>query len=158
MKTRQGYFLIEALLSIVIFSVLILSIFSMISFLQNRTKRSNFESEASILLQDGMEIAHSALLADWDGYPEDTYFPALDADSNTWLLLPGVETDLQARYTRSIEVKDVCRDVSTGEIIRSSCVGEIDEISKEIVTTLSWKERDLDQELTARLLILNTNE
>src|SRR3989344_5036557 len=87
----KGYFLIEALLSIVIFAVLILSVFSMISFLQRRTMRSSFEAEATILVQDAMEITHTVILSDWAGYPDGTYYPVFNADSNSWILFPGEE-------------------------------------------------------------------
>jgi type II secretory pathway pseudopilin PulG len=159
MRGSKGYFLIEALLSIVIFSVLVLSVFSMISFLQRRTTRSGFEEDAALLLQEGMEIAHSVLLANWNGYPPATYFPVFDADANSWVLMSGEETELQARYDRKIEVRKVCRDTTSGDILETSspCLGEIDPRVREITTTIVWKENDQDRQLLARLLILNTN-
>lgn len=157
---KNGYFLIEALLSIVIFSMLILSVFSMISFLQRRTVRSSFEAEAVVLLQDGMEIARSTLLADWNGYPNNTYFPVFDVSANSWTLIPGEEEGLEARYSRKIVVKKVCRDGDTGEILDygSVCLGAIDLVTLEVVTTVWWDEGGQEREVSARLLVLNANE
>jgi type II secretory pathway pseudopilin PulG len=160
MKLKYGYFLIEALLSIVIFAMLILSIFSVISFLQRRVVRSSLEAEAALLLQEGVEIAHSTLLSDWRGYPPSTYFPVFNVSTNAWVLLPGEETGLEARFNRKIELKDVCRDAQTGEILTSSspCLGAMDPLSREVVATVSWTEKGVDRAISTRLLILNTNE
>lgn len=159
MRNKRGYFLIEALLSIVIFAVLVLSVFSMISFLQRRTVRSSFEAEATLLVQDAIETAHAVILADWNGYPDNTYYPVFDADHDSWVLLPGEESGLEARYSRKIELKRVCRGAG-GEILEnnSPCLGAIDPITREVIATVSWSEKDSVHEIRARLLILNTNE
>lgn len=156
---NDGYFLIEALLSIVIFAVLILSVFSMISFLQRRTVRSNFEAEAVLLVQDAMEITHTAILSDWGGYPDGTYFPVFNADENSWILFPGEETDLETRYSRKIILKRVCRDVD-GDILEdnSPCLGTVDNISRQAEVTVSWMEKEVSREIGAELLVLNTND
>ncbi len=160
MKKKNGYFLIEALLSIVIFAMLILSVFSMISFLQRRTVRSSFEADAVLLLQEGMEIAHSVILSDWNGYPDNIYFPVFDATNNSWILLPGEETGLEARYNRKIEIKRVCRASGTGEILEdnSPCLGALDPASRVAVASVWWDEDGKTRELSARLLVLNTDE
>jgi len=157
---KKGYFLIEALLSIVIFSVLILSLFSMVSFLQRRVNRSTYEAEAARLLQDGIEIARSAILADWGGYADTSYFPAFDNDSESWILLPGEEAGLEVRFSRKIELRQVCRDSSTGVLLSYSqtCSGEPDPLSREVVTTVWWNEAGQERQINAKLLVLNTND
>ena len=76
MKIKKGFYILEALLAVVILSMVLLSLYSMVSFLQRRTVKSSHETEASLLLQEGMEIAHSALLASWKSYPDGVYSPA----------------------------------------------------------------------------------
>lgn len=154
---KNGYFLIEALLSLVIFSILLLSLFSMISFLQRRTVRSSFESDAVLVLQDGMEIAHSVLVSDWLSYKDGLYHPAFDADTDTWVLVAGPEEGLEARYSRSIEVKNVCRDARTGERIDSNgvCLADLDRNSRELTVTVSWLEEGEVKNIDAKLLVLN---
>ena len=158
-KHKQGYFLIEALLSIVIFSVLVLSIFSMIGFLQRRVTRSDFESEAGKVLQDGMEIAHSAVLADWSAYADGDYYPVFDADDKTWILLSGEEEGIETRFGRKISLSRVCRDKSSGERLETAvCGGDIDPRSREIMVSVWWAEESKDKLVEAKLLVLNTNE
>lgn len=155
---NKGYFLIEALLSIVIFATLILSVFSMISFLQRRTVRSSLEAEAVRLAQDAMEITHAAILSDWNGYADGTYFPIFDADANSWVLFPGEEANLEARYTRKITLKKVCRDTKGDIIDASPCLGTVDNVSRRVEVTVGWMEKDKSREIGAKLLVLNTNE
>lgn len=157
MKNNKGYFLIEALLSIVIFSMIILSLFSMINFLQRRAVQSTFETDAGLLLQDGMEIAHSSLLSDWAGYSDGTYYPVFDVDANSWILIEGEETGLEVIFTRKIEIKRVCRNVNTGERIEFTniCTGEIDPNSRVVKTIINWVEDDQAKEIGAELLVLN---
>lgn len=154
---KNGYFLIEALLSLVFFSILLLSVFSMISFLQRRTVRSNFESDAGLVLQDGMEITHSVLLSDWLGYADGVYHPVYDADGDTWILMGGPEDNLETRFSRGIEIKRVCRDASTGERIESAgvCLADLDRNSREVTVSVSWLEEGAMKNIDAKLLILN---
>lgn len=159
MKNERGYFILEALISIVIFVVLLMSILSMISFLQRRTVKADFDSEATNLVQEGTEIARTAILADWNKYADGTYHPVLDASSGAWVLVKNEETNLEARYNRSIVLAKVCRDVTTGERIevKSICTGEIDPNTRLITTTVSWDDNGTTKQVTANLLVLNTN-
>lgn len=158
MKNKGGYFLIEALLGIVIFSMLILSVFSMIGFLQRRVVRSDFESDAARLIQDGMEIAHSAILADWDGYKDGSYYPVFDATNQTWVLLKGEDSDLETRYNRKIVLSKVCRNPLTGEREETGiCKGEVDAMTREVEVSVWWEERGENKEVKLKLLVLNTN-
>lgn len=132
----------------------------MISFLQRRTVRSSFESEATLLLQEGIEITHSVLLSDWDQYADGTYFPVFDADLNSWTLFPGEETELETRYGRKLVLTHVCRDAANGNILvnTSTCFGVRDSLTRKVEATVSWKEKEADRAVSASLLILNTNE
>lgn len=163
MKNNKGYFLIEALLSIVIFSTLILSLFSMISFLQRRTVRSAFESDAAVLLQDGMEVAHSVLLSDWGKVEEGVYYLSFDIDNNRWELVKGDGEMLEAIFNRKIAISKVCRETTNGERVDfvGVCSGPnrmIDQNSYEITTTISWRESDIPKEIEAELLVVNTSD
>ena len=157
-KTDQnGFLIIETLIAIVIFSLVAFSLFSTISFLQIRTQKSRYDAEATALAQEGTEIAHNALFADWGGSPSGQYFPAFNASEEDWILLSGKETDLETRFTRYIELIDVCRDTVTGEQIVSFeetniCTGEIDDNSRIIKTVISWQEGDSEKEIITRLL------
>lgn len=163
MNNQKGFLILETLIAIVIFSLVAFSLFATISFLQIRTQKSRYDAEASILAQEGTEIAHNALFADWGGYVNGTYFPAFNASEDDWILLPGEEADLQTRFTRYITISDVCRDTVTGEQIESYydsgvCTGEIDDNSKLISTTIQWQEDENEKSITARLLSFKVPE
>lgn len=159
-KKENGYLIIEVLIAVVILIMISLPIFTSISFLQLKTKQSQYDSEASLLLQEGMEIAYNTVVSDWESYSDGVYFPAYDADEDVWILIPGEETELKTRYTRKIELKTACRNVSDGTQIEYDgfCSGELDLRSKNIITTLAWDEKGSEKELSARLLSFNFDE
>jgi len=155
--TQKGFLIIETLIAIVIFSLVAFSLFSTISFLQIRTQKSRYDAEASLLLQEGTEITHTIVFSNWEGYLDGVYFPAFDADDESWVLLEGEESGIKTRFTRNIRLVSVCRDTITGLQIADYeqsgvCSGEIDANSKIIVTTVDWREDDKDKSVTARLL------
>lgn len=156
-KTKKGFFLIEALLAMSIMTMVVLALFSMISFLQTRTLRSSFESSAASLMQEGMEIAHSAVLSDWQGYPSGEYSPVFDANSSVWTLAPGSETGLEARFSRSVTISSVCRNPANGTQIPCPASGVVtptsDPNSKKVSTKIWWTENGEEKNLEASLLI-----
>lgn len=156
MKNFKGFLIIETLISIVILTMVLLSLFSMVSFLQRRTVKSGFETDASLLMQEGMEIAHTALLANWEKYDDGVYSPAFDAVQGNWVLVEGEETNLQALFTRKIELTKVCRNPVTGEKldISGSCTGILDENTRTVKTTISWSDKGQMEEIAASLLVL----
>lgn len=159
MKNQRGYLIIESLIAIVILVMVVLSLFSMISFLQIRTQRSKYESDAGIVLQDSMEIAHSALLSNWQGYRDGSYTPFFDAKKNVWVLVSGEGDEVQARFTRRVEINGVCRDIQSGERINSSvCPGKIDENSKTISVSILWREGESDKKIDVDLMVFNLPE
>jgi len=149
-------------MAIVLFSMVVLTLFGMLSFLQRRTQVSTFEANAGILMQEGMEIAHNALIANWGSYPDDTYKPVFVEVDKRWDLLPGEETEIQTRYSRKIKLSQVCRNTSNGEQIElSSCAslgGVIDKNSKLVITTIGWMEKGAPKELTASFLVFHNDQ
>ncbi len=158
--TTGGFLIIETLIAVVIFSLVAFSLFSTISYLQIKTQKSRYDAEASVLAQEATEIAYNALNVDWSAYVNDTYFPAYNATKGNWVLLAGKETDIKTRFTRYIDIFDVCRDSVTGELISEYentgiCSGTIDENSRIIQTTVVWQENDSEKSIVARLLTFN---
>lgn len=157
MRKESGYLLLEVLMAIVLFSMVVLTLFGMLSFLQRRTQVSTFESNAGVLLQEGMEIAHNALLSNWNSYPDGEYKPVFVEIDNSWDLLPGEETDVQARYSRKIELKQICRSTIDGQRLDiGSCRdtgGVIDMNSREIITTIGWLEKGSPRELSTSFIV-----
>lgn len=152
-KNQDGYLIIEALIAVVVFSFIALSLFFSVSYLQVSTQKAGFDAEAALLVQEATEIAHNALLSDWAGYDDGIYFPIFDADQDEWVLFSGEEDGLKTRFSRSIELSSVCRNVSTGEqVFERPCTGEIDQNSRYIDTVVTWIESGEEKELSTRLL------
>jgi hypothetical protein len=159
MKNQKGYLIVEVLISIVIFAMVVLSLFSSISFVFIRTEKSKYDSEAMGLVQEGIEVSYNVLLNDWTSYADGTYFPAINATKHQWLLLPGENEKIRAKYTRTVEVKSACREIGSGNIlpvpVLGICPGEYDTKSKIIKSTVSWEESGEMKEASADLLIFN---
>jgi len=160
-KIFAGYIVLEALLSIVVLSMVVLSVFPMLSFLLKRSERSRYEARAGVLLQEAMEISYNVLLSGWDSYTEGEYKPALDAVTNRWVLVSGEDTNLETRFSRSIKISYVCRNLEGGKPIDpeifepNPCPGILDAKSKWIKTTVSWDEAGEVKKTSANLLALD---
>ena len=164
-KRESGYLIVEILITIVIISLVFISVASMIRFLQVRTAKSDWDTEASVLLQHGMEAAHSALLNDWGGYNDGTYYPHFDPEG-VWELKSGTQENLGTKFERKIEVNFVCRDTTDeGKVIEdvdskfdceSLHSGRIDDdYSRYLKGVVTWNEAGEEKSVEAILLVLN---
>jgi prepilin-type N-terminal cleavage/methylation domain-containing protein len=156
MATRfRGFTIIEVLITIVIVTVVLLSVFSIIKSTQIRTQTSNYATDMTVLTQNGIEIASDNLKNNWDAIIPGDYKADFDNSKNTWILLPGLETGLESKFTRKITVTSVCRDIH-GEISQKNpCNGTIDNNSKTIKVTVDWMNTMLGSPVTAELLVIN---
>lgn len=152
-KQTQGFLIVEVLLAIVVLSVVFLSLFTTLSFLINKTKRSTFDTNATSIMQDGVEQTRSSLLANWNGYGEGHYYPEKNDSSNTWQLKSGDEGILQGRFVRVIFISSVCRKSSEFGIQVVCPGGVLDDQSKKITVKVTWKEAQKDKEAEATLLV-----
>ncbi len=162
MKSRShqsGFLIIEALIAILVVTMIMLSLYSAIASIQLSSNRSKYDAEGSLLLQEGMEVAHNALLTDWN-YGNGTYAPAYNEMYNSWELVSGEETDLHSRFTRRLVISHVCRD-SAGEIVdglSETCPGfTLDLNSKTVTGTIEWKDGPNFRSHSVTLLVFNRN-
>lgn len=148
----RGYLILEALIGIAIIGLLTASVIPTISFLVKRTKQAKFDSQAGILLQQGMEVAYHVLIStpDWSGYTSGVYHPVVSGA--TWNLLPNSET-LETRFTRSVALSDVCRDMTHEAQIVDCPGGTVDAKSKKISVTVVWQEAGVTKNIDAQLLL-----
>jgi Tfp pilus assembly protein PilV len=158
-KHIKGYLILEALISIVILTFVVLSLFSSISFVVLRTEKSKYDSEASLLMQEGIEVAYNVLLSNWERYTSNTYYPAPNVTTNEWDLVEGTETNIKTRYTRSITFSKVCRKPD-GEIVAPSAsgicaAGSVDQHSRMIKTLVEWKEGTETKKAETELLVFS---
>lgn len=155
--TRRGFLVLEAIISIAILSVVLVTVLPSFNFLLTRARRSQNETQATLLLQEGLEVAYHVFATshNWDGYTIGTSY--IPVHNGTWELVAGVDVDLETLFTRKIEIQAVCRNPSTGvQMNLPSCSTthpRFDDTSRLVVTTVSWNESGKNQELTAKLLV-----
>ncbi len=157
-RRNDGFFIIEVLLAMVILSMVFLTLFSMISFLTNRTDRSKYDTQAAGLLQEGMEVSRNAILANWTTYSAGSYYPVFNGNSLQWTLKSGTEGTLKGQFTRSITIENVCRDPNKEGIQTSCTTGTPDPKSKIITITVSWIEGSVTKEVDSKLLLYRINQ
>lgn len=159
MKKQKGFLIIEVLLAIVILSMVFLTLFTVLSFTTNRTERSKYDSQAASILQQGVELTRTTLLANWASTAPGTYYPIFDANTEQWSLVLGSEGVLQGRFTRSIKIASICRESTNGLQIPCPSGGidphVVDSHSKAIDVTISWKEGTVDKTVQTTLLVFN---
>lgn len=145
--------IIEVTVATVMLALLVASIFPIIGWLIQSTKSKQYDAQASVVLTAGVEVAYNVFLADWDGFGAGTYHPAQYV-SGEWTLENG-EDVVDARFNRKIEVKEVCRNNDTGEVVEGACGSgsSIDINSRLVTTTVRWKEKGTDKEIQANLLL-----
>lgn len=154
----KGFSIIEVILSVAIASIVSATLLPTIGWLSVKSAQSKSNQEASLLLQEGIEIAYNTLLTEWD-VADGEYHPAVLVDGlgrSVWTLGAGSEGLLQAKYQRRLEVESVCRDTNTGEEDADGCVE--DQSSKRVVSSVVWTERGIEKRLESQLLVANLAE
>jgi prepilin-type N-terminal cleavage/methylation domain-containing protein len=159
-----GFTLLEVIIAIAMLTMLSASFLPITAWLTVRSRTYQYDSQASLVLQQSMETAYNVLISVWDGswatFPAGVYHPAIDTgiNPNQWTLVPGQEYGVETRFDRQIEIGPVCRNPTTGKLSESyPCTGSNveDSNSKVIKTTVSWKEAGKDKNVTAQLLVTN---
>jgi len=159
-----GFVLIEVLISFAILSILVATFLPILAWLISRTKASAYDAQASLVLQEAIEVSYNVMAGGWDGdwskYPQGIYHPAVDMGVSPaiWTLLPGVETGIEAKFNRQIEIQPVCRNNGTGEKLNGNCpedAGTRDNNSKIFLATVGWTENGRPKSISAELLVTN---
>lgn len=146
-RNQRGYLAVEAMMAVVIFVVMVIGLFSAVGFLATRARGAGSDTEAGLIMQEGIEVGYNILMTGWMRFGEGEYFPARSTvergGKGEWVLLPGKENGVKAKYARWIEIERVCRipvgEEQAGE--RTNCLGgEIDLNSRLIRSVVEWEE------------------
>lgn len=158
-KYTKGFFIIEVLIAIVILVMVVVSLYSTISFVLLRTEKTRYGAEAALLAQEGIEVSYNVLLSGWSSYVDGNYYP-VPTTSGKWSLESGTGPVIKTRYNRKIELIKACRSITSpkGELIELSsptavCPGNVDRDSRIIRTTITWQEGEETKEVKAELLL-----
>jgi type II secretory pathway pseudopilin PulG len=151
---RIGYVLLEALLGIAIFGILVTMLLPTIGFLLQRSRISIANTDANLVLQQGIEVAYNVFSAHWDAYPTGTYAIAEDLTSGVprWTLIDQPSEVVDGKFTRVIEISQVKRNPTTG----ISGSGDVDPYSRMVKTTVFWQQGEEKNLISADLLLIDT--
>lgn len=163
---KKGFTLIEVLVSFGMMSIVVASLYPIVSWLITRSKFLQYDASASILLQEGAEVAYNVIVPDWQGFldkfSDGEYHPAVDLSATPpeWTLVSNPETNVEARFERVITIASVCRNDSTGEIVNGTCGAgsTVDKNSKMVTTSVKWQEQQKEKEISSSLLVTNLNQ
>jgi type II secretory pathway pseudopilin PulG len=151
----RGYLILESLIALVVLGVIIASVIPTVNFMLRRTQRSKYDTQASLLLQEGMEVVYNIFATDWNAYGPGSYKIVIDSSGSqpVWSLMHGTENNIAAKFMRKIEILPVNRDASTGDMGG----GPPDGNSRMVKTTIQWQENGNPVEISAQLLLTNLN-
>jgi len=159
---KSGFTLIEVLVSLAILAILLTTFLPLLGWLISRTRATEYDAQASLVLQEAMEVSYNVMAGSWDRswsvYPAGIYHPSLDVSMSPekWILVSGNETGVEARFDRKIEILPVCRNQGNGDILPGVCnmhAGTVDDNSKMVVGTVEWKENGRPKSISAQLLV-----
>ena len=152
MKTKNkknGFGLLEAIISVAIAAVLLLSL-TLLTTQSAKAARSNAKTlKALIYSQELLEIAKDLERSGWDNEilkPECASPSAChpEISGGSWVLLPGAE-EVEDFYTRFVTIEPVCRDAAKKI---AACDGTNDSPeTKKVTAILQWEEEGAPKEL-----------
>lgn len=154
LRSRFGYLILETLIAITALAFVVINVFPAINFMLRRSKVTSAESQAGLLLQEGLEVPYNIFLTNWNAYGLGDY--KISQSASNWELVPGTESDIQAKFTRKITISQIYRD-SNGKIINAGDIGAILDVnSRVVVVTISWDEAGVPKTpITGKLLLFN---
>ncbi|OGD06315.1 hypothetical protein A3H89_02640 [Candidatus Amesbacteria bacterium RIFCSPLOWO2_02_FULL_48_11] len=157
---KKGFTILETVVALSMLMIVVVSVLPMIGWLSVRSRRLQADSQAALVLLETMEATYSVLASAWISFaPGNTFFPIVIASTGVseWSLTPGVEVDYQTKYTRWVEMRNVCRKTGTGELKELPCDGEYpeDPDSRKVKAVVKWRDGDREKIIDAELLIVN---
>ena len=153
---RKGALLLEIVISFVILGMVSAVFFPAIVTLVKRSHQLKHAAVAAAILQEGMEATYNVFLSGWSGWEEGVYHPVVVVGPGTkhWTLISGEETALETRFTRRLEISNICRNPRTGDIRPNCGNGEsIDEYSRLVTETVIWSESGQTRQLTTSWVV-----
>ena len=153
---KKGLTLLEVIISLGMLAVIMSVVLPVMGWLITRSRQLEYENQAGVVMAAGMEVAYNVLLADWDkAVAGGTYQIGVELKSDgsrEWTLVSGSGL-VQSRFTRWVEVSQVCRDGQSGE--RKDCgQGTADVNSKLLKTSVKWMEKQTEKTIGSELLVV----
>ncbi len=134
MKNSQGFSLVEVILALAIFMILAVSGVTTVLHSFSVNKLGEEQTNAELYAQEGIEAVRSIKNQGWSNLIADVQTKGLKTTSGFWEF-NGSTSDTKDKYTRSVLVSAVNRDVS-GNIVDSG--GATDPDTLKITSNVSW--------------------
>src|SRR3989344_9541859 len=146
MIKRQGFSLIEILISVAFVAVLTLILVSTVTFSHNLRRTDQEKTQAALYAQGAVEAVQQLA---WSRVVNGDWHPIIDA-TQQWSLAAGSEL-LDNKFTRQITIADVRRasqqnGQAYGAIVESG--GFIDPSSKKLTAVITWAGADGPKQFT----------
>lgn len=156
---KNGFFLIDVLVAVTIVGVLFITLMPTLSFLLQRSKSTRESVEASLLLQEGIEVAYNMCSSNFTERCKDgSYVVFTDTSSDTPLLtLEESDTSetLEAKYKRTITIQSIKRETTKG-LQSDTTDAVVDPKSKKIVSAVTWTSGTHEQSVDTSLLVYDS--
>lgn len=149
---QQGFLLMDVLLAAAFLGIITISLFPTVGFLLRRNTLTQGTVQANLLIQDGIETAYNLISVDWNSLSPGTYIKAVDTTGATpqFVLIPGTDEPIEARYKRTITVEQVKRSATDG---KQDPQGAVDPKSRKITSKVTWNEGEKEVSHQASLLL-----
>lgn len=137
-KISGGFMMVEILVAAAIIVSVVLAAMAVTQKAIQISYQSLHASQASFLLEEGAEAIRIARDNSWDNISNlntaTNYYPLFSG--NTWTL--STSSSQIGKFTRKVNMQNVNRDVSTGDIVSSG--GTLDSDTKLFTITVFWSE------------------
>ncbi len=134
---KSGFSLIEVLLASSIFVLVVTSLIGAIIYAQQSSRVNGDRTRAILLLDEAMEAMRSIRSDSWNEIVLNQ--SGLEQSGGEWNFIGEGSTETIDKFTRKIELMDVCRD-SSDQIV--GCPGAyLDVDTKQVMITVNWQAR-----------------
>jgi prepilin-type N-terminal cleavage/methylation domain-containing protein len=153
--SNAGFTLVEALVSLLIFSVALTAIFSLLT---NNLKDASLVEHnfvASGLVQEGMEVVRNIRDSDWyTGNPFGTAIPdgSYRVQWNSQSLLPFADLFLKKDSGNNLVSYDAGNDTI---FKRTVTINAVSSVEKQVVVSVTWSERGVSKSVSAEDHLFN---
>lgn len=145
--------MIEAVISIGIAGVLVLSVSSLLVQAAKISERNISEIKATIYLQELVEVVRSLEISDWSKIECSADVCHTELSGGAWTISSGEEKLEAERYSRFLTIEDVYRYPPTNEVTEEQI--ELDPDTKKVTGHVKWNDGIKNRETTFETYVYN---
>lgn len=131
---RNGFSLVEILVSIGVFSIIVTAVINLFAVSQEAAWVGRSKARSAYLLTEYVEAVKNIRRDDWEILINGRYI--ITQSGNDLVLQPTVNGETVGRYTRYVDIADAYRD-QNGTLTDAGS-GTVDPSTKRLTVTVSW--------------------